>query len=380
MSGHMDRLVIVGRDAPLWLAASVVAKALAPAGVMVQAIELPSALTVSDVYASHPALEALHNQLRIDETALLRTTGGAFSLGQNFSDATARVPAFLHAFGGYGSAIDGQDFFGFWLKARRYGLNVPLDDFSLTASAARQGRLLIPDDDTERYARSDYGYHLPAAAYAAYLKSVAQTVGVQAEEASSVAIDRDAATGDVKALMLDGGRRIDGDLFFDLDGALSRDTAEWLDWHQYLPFDRVAVARGERFRAIPVYADERASPTGLTGLYPAQAGTYVVHGWASGLCDDNTALGQMAAVAGMPLMDTTVRTIAPGRLANAWVGNCVALGAAACLLAPLHDLDLLALQAGLVELLGRFPATAAFAAERQDYNRVMAGTYDHLRD
>ncbi|MDB5455887.1 MAG: Tryptophan halogenase, partial [Caulobacter sp.] len=38
----ITEVVIVGRDAPLWLAASVVQRALGPAGVTVQAVELPS--------------------------------------------------------------------------------------------------------------------------------------------------------------------------------------------------------------------------------------------------------------------------------------------------------------------------------------------------
>jgi tryptophan halogenase len=39
---------------------------------------------------------------------------------------------------------------------------LPLDDFSLTAAAARQGRLMLPDEENEIYGRCDYGYHLPA--------------------------------------------------------------------------------------------------------------------------------------------------------------------------------------------------------------------------
>jgi hypothetical protein len=163
----------VGRDAALWLSACVLRAALRPAGISVTAVELPTHLTPADVHASLPPLEALHGLLGLDEAALLRATRGAFSLGQNFADVSGATPAFFHAHGAYGAPIDNRDFFPFWLKARGLGLNVALDAFSLTAAAARQGRMLLPDEETEVFGRTDYGYHLPALAYAAALKGLA---------------------------------------------------------------------------------------------------------------------------------------------------------------------------------------------------------------
>jgi tryptophan halogenase len=171
MSAPVTKVVVLGRDAPLWLAAGVVTRALKASGVTVQAVELPSVLTPADIYPTLPPLEALHRALGVDESLLLRATRGTFSLGHNFADRAAGTPQFLHAYGSSGAAIDGADFFAYWLKARHFGLAVGFEDFSLTASAARHGRMMIPDDETEVYARCDYGYHLPALAYAALLKA-----------------------------------------------------------------------------------------------------------------------------------------------------------------------------------------------------------------
>src|SRR3546814_7967928 len=77
-------------------------------------------------------------------------TRGAFTLGQNFVDASgAGRPSFLHSYGAHGTAIDGGDFFPHWVRARHHGLGAGLDDFSLTASAALGGRLFFPDTDSE---------------------------------------------------------------------------------------------------------------------------------------------------------------------------------------------------------------------------------------
>src|SRR5687767_4875758 len=100
------QLVIVGRDAPLWLSACVMHAALAPAGLRVTAIELPSAKIAADVYATLPVLEPLHTRLGVDEGRLLAATRGTFTLGKQIHDTTGQVAAFFHAYGSTGARID----------------------------------------------------------------------------------------------------------------------------------------------------------------------------------------------------------------------------------------------------------------------------------
>ena len=375
-----NRVVVVGRDAALWLSANVIHAALGPAGVSVTAIELPSRLTGADVHATLPPLEALHNQLRIDEAALLRNAGGAFTLGQNFVDATGVGQAFLHAYGAYGTAIDGQDFFAYWLKARGLGLPVGLEDFSLTAAAARQGRLLIPDDETEKYGRSDYGYHLPAATYVRSLKRLAAHDGIATHNADAVEVVR-GETG-IAAIALDG-HRVEGDLFIDAtgDGLLIEELGVAREsWRNVFPADQMLVASASKFASIPAYAEIRSHARGWTGLYPSQALTHVVQAYASSLCSDEEAFRAAAETVGLPLTDGTVRALDPGMRAEAWRANVVAIGDAAAAFDPLHNADLLAIQTGLIRLLTFYPIASDFSAERSEYNRLMRSTYERLRD
>ena len=374
------RVVVVGRDAALWLSANVIHAALGPSGVEVIAIELPSRLTAADVCASLPPLEALHNQLRIDEAALLRTIGGAFTLGQNFTDAARTDAPFLHAYGGYGTATDGRDFFPYWLKARALGLPVGLEDFSLTAAAARQGRLLIPDDATEKYARSDYGYHLPAAAYVRTLKGLAVADGVAIHRADTIEIiGGDAGIASVAC----DGLGIAGDLFVDATGeGLLIDALGGTrqSWRETFPGDRLLVGSAPPFASIPAYAEIRSHAQGWTGLYPSQARTYVVQVYASSLCSEEEACRAAAATSGLPLTDVSVRPLDPGMRPEAWRANVVAVGDAAAAFDPAHSVDLLAVQSGLIQLLAFFPAASDFSAERAEYNRLMRSTYARLRD
>ena len=88
MNAPIQNLVVVGRDAPVWLAACVMQTALGPAGLRVSVVELPDALGAADAFATLPALEPLHTRLRIDETRLIAATRGAFTLAITDSDST----------------------------------------------------------------------------------------------------------------------------------------------------------------------------------------------------------------------------------------------------------------------------------------------------
>ena len=377
------RIVVAGRDTALWLGAVMLARALEPVGVTVAAVELPAMTGPADVHATLPPLEALHNRIGIDEAALLRTVGGCFSLGHNFTDASGTVPAFLHAYGAAGASIADRDFFAYWLKARRYGLPVPLEEFSLAAAAARHGRLLIPNEETERYGRSDYGYHLPAAAYAQSLRSLAGKAGITICSARTVRPVLDSETGDIAALDTESGR-VEGDLFVDATGPEAALIAA-IDparesWRALFPADRVLAACGPGIAPLPVYAEGRAWDGGWTALHPAIGRTHVVQAYASDACSDDAALDRARSVSGLALDDATIRTLDPGRR-TAWRRNCIAIGEAACVFDPVHGVELHAIQLGLVQLLAGFPAgNGGYELRRAEYNRVIHAAFDRVRD
>jgi tryptophan 7-halogenase len=62
------------------------------------------------------------------------------------------------------------------------------------------------------------------------------------------------------------------------------------------------------------------------------------------------------------------------------VGNCVAVGAAACRFDPIHDVALHALQLSVAHLLSLFPIGGEYAAERAEYNRIMRSYHERIRD
>ncbi len=371
------RVTIVGRDAALWLTAAALQRALAPTGVSVTAVELPTRLGAASLYAALPPLEALHAKLGLEESALLALTGGSFSLGYNIVGPAGATPFFL-AHDSYGAPIEGGDFFHYWTKAHRYGLAVPLEHFSLTAMAARQGRMMLPDEATAVYGRTDYGYHLPALAYAGALKSHACGSGVALRQARDVLVERDQESGAIAAVRLDDGARVEGALFVDAtgDGLL----AGPMQAADPSPADRRILARAAPLASTAPYAEMRIGEKGWASLRATPVATYVTYAFASAEQSDDEALAAAARLSGLPLADTAVEPIPSGSRLPVWQGNCIAIGGSARAFDPLFDLDLHAIQLGIVHLLSLFPAGADCAAGSAEYDRITGSALDRLGD
>jgi tryptophan halogenase len=380
----LSRVVVLGRDVDLWLGVNAISRALGPAGVQVAAIELPTRLTASDISATLPPLEAFHAKLGIKESPFIRATGGSFSLGQNLVNGSARASSFFHAWGAYGPPIDGSAFFPCWSKATRHGLNIAFQNFCLTAVAAQSGRMLVPDEATSAFGRTDYGYHMQTMAYAAYLKSIGAALGPNIFEAHDIAIERD-EIGSLAALIVDGTIRVDGQLFVDATGEDALLIGQSLgvpneSWRQYFSVDRVLSARAPPFTSTPPFAEIRAGSAGWTGLHPNRIGTRVTHAYSRAVLSDDAALEAATAASGIALAGVSFRSVTPGLRSRVWESNCVAIGGSACSFDPIHDVDLHALQLSLVHLLSVFPVNERCTAERAEYNRIMRSYYERIRD
>src|SRR5688572_28678744 len=322
-------VVIVGRDAPVWLSACTLQMALAPAGVQVTVVELPPLTHPADVCISLPALEALHTRLRINEARLVTATRAAFSLGRRFVDSAGKVPAFFHAHGSNGSRLDRKEFLPQWLHARRLGLETRFEDFSLTATAARHGRMLLPDAAIDGFGFTDYGYHLPAIPYGAVLRQIALQRGVRQHAARGLEPQLD-ERGNIRALMVDGGRRVAGDFFVDGTGSdallmAAMDVARE-SWRDRFAVDRVMSAHSALLSPVPIHAEIRAQDFGWTSLASSHMCMHVQLAYCSDLTPDTAAF----EAAGMPLQGMVIRERHPGRRVHAWRQNCVAIGEAAC--------------------------------------------------
>ena len=368
----MTRVVIIGRDAELWLTAAAMARAIGPAGVQIVAIELPTRLSPATIYASLPALEALHARIGVDETALLRGVGGVFSLGRRYSGPGSEP--FFVPWGSIGTTLGGEAFFPLWLRARAQGNAAALSRYALNTTAALAGRMLVPDAETDAFGRADYGYHLPARAYAGVLKGAAARLGVELHQAAHVSVEH-AADDLIASVELLGGRRLTADLFVDASGAealLSRER-------RTPGAHRRIIARAPALREPPPFAEMRVHADGWLCLHATPADTRI-----EGVCRADASaedsVAAFAAAAAMPLADVAIEPLAAPVPRAPWNNNCVAIGAAAWPCDPMNGVALHVAQLGIVHLLSLFPASAIHAAERAEYNRLLLSSFARIAD
>ncbi|HEX8469719.1 MAG TPA: tryptophan 7-halogenase [Brevundimonas sp.] len=376
MIGRPTRVVVVGADAPLWLAALTIHGALHKAGVTVEAVALPSRVAPTEVIEARPAIEALHNRLGIREARLLAATKGAFMLGRQLDGGPTDGSSGFVSYGANGASIGQEAFFPHWLRAERAGSGVPLEAFNLVAAAARLGRRLVPDSEIAAFGRADYGYALPAKAYARSLAVLARQDGLVSHQTEGLDAER-GENGRLVALRLDDGRFITADLFVDvsqeavLSEGILRSPKE--DWSAWSPTTRIARALTPPMPAPLAYGRVEAHRWGWLARIPTPAATHLLAAFS----EDGEPAPDLRRMGFDPASSEAL--VQFGRTAP-WRSNCVAMGPAACRLDPIFGLDFHVLQLGLIHFVSRFPTSADAACERDDYNGTLSALMEHLRD
>ena len=381
----IQKVVICGRDVAAWLTANALIRAFGPTGLAVEVVELPSQLRPHDTVATLPALEALHRILGFDEYALLKATSGTYSLGQRFVNFGGTRPPFFHPYSAHGTTIGHVPFAPLYIMARRAGMNVAFEDFSLGAAAAKQGRFFLPTPEINAFAKCGYGYHLNAYAYATALKAHARRNGVTEVSARVFEAARD-DRGYVRALHLADGRVVEGDLFVDATGSdsllLGAGLGVGIDsWGGMFPESRVLTAAAEPLRDLPPYGQVTALNSSVLHLTPLQDMTGITHVYHGAHMRDEEALELASIITNLRLRPgATVAALRCGRRERAWAHNVVAVGDAACQFDPISSVGLHSLHLGLVHLIGLFPVNAVVDLEAAEYNRVIRQAYEGLRD
>ena len=384
MNRPIAKVAVVGRDAAAWLTALGLQRAFGGTGVQVQVVDLPSMLSPVDAIVSLPTLAGLHRLLGIDEDDVIAACGGVYALGQRFANWSGGRAPFLHAYDTQPVGLNNVDLIQYWVKARGEGMKLELDEFSLGAAMARQGRLVLDADLSEGFTRPAHGYHLDAGAYVRFIRQQAVQAGVVQTIAglSEVRADGDRIT----AVVLDDGQTIEADLFVDGSGAeaalISRlpDTA-FEAWDAWLPADRILAASGPRLDPLPAFSQIAAFRAGWIGLYPLQERTAIVCSYSSGVISDDELFAALPVLTGLKLQGEVVAApFAPGRRPRAWAGNCVAMGDGAVSLEPLDAAPMHLIHTGLSLLISLFPVDADRMMEADTYNAAFASHATKLRD
>ena len=355
------RVVVLGGGTAGWMTAASIVRLL-PGLATVDLIESEDIGIVGVGEATLPHIRGFVEKLGIDEAAFMKATHATFKLGIDFRDFGAIGTSYIHPFGSFGEEVAGIGFHHYWLEMRRQGRAAPLGDYSLAVAAARACRFTPPAADTSLASTYGYAYQFDATLFGPFMREFACGHGVNRHEGLVTEVERDPESGDVTALRLKDGRRIEGDLFVDCSGFRSlllgqALRVEWEDWTHWLPCDRAAAMPCTHETAdIRPYTTATAKPAGWRWQIPLQhrmGNGYVFS--SAHISEDEACEAIRAAAEGTPLADPRILRFRPGRRKQSWSHNVVAVGLASGFLEPLESTSIYLAQMAITYLVELFP-------------------------
>jgi tryptophan halogenase len=387
-ANRLKRVVVVGGGTAGWMAAAAMSRFFNDGQRTITLIESDAIGTVGVGEATIPPIASFNAMLDISEAEFLRATRGTYKLGIEFVNWGRQGDRYFHPFGEYGQDFHGIAFHHLYLRERARAEAVgEIGGFSMSTMAARLGRFGRPAAGAQSLVRQlGYAYHFDASRYATFLRTIAERQGTIRMEGRITGVARDGESGDVTAVTLESGARIEGELFIDCSGfrgLLIEDTLAtgYEDWSHWLPMDRAIAVPSANPGPPDPFTRSTAHTAGWQWRIPLQHRTGNGHVFSSAYMDEDQARAILLAnLEGEPLADPRSLRFLTGMRRKAWNHNVVSLGLASGFIEPLESTSIHLIQNGIARLFALFPDNPISPLERDEYNRGMRDLYEDVRD
>mgnify|MGYP000988844581 CR=1 FL=1 len=374
------KVVIAGGGTAGWMTATAMANTLGSV-IDLTLVESEAIGTIGVGESTIPPLLLFNRLLGIGEAEFMRATRATFKLGIKFENWKDVGETYFHSFGTVGKDHWSAGFQHFWLHGLQNGHRHSLDDYCLELKAALEGKFAhLPDE------RMNYSYHIDSGRYAAFLRQRAEADGAKRVEGRITRVELDSESGNIAALDLDGGRRIEGDLFVDctgfrallIEGALH---AGYDDWTHYLPCDSAIAVQTASVRPPVPYTRAIAHDAGWQWRIPLQhrQGNGIVY--CSRYLDRDAALERLlGSVEGQVLTEPNFIRYVTGARRKQWHRNCVAVGLSGGFLEPLESTSIHLIQRAVLRLVRMLPAGRVSERDVAEFNEQQLADMVTIRD
>ncbi|GHA81738.1 tryptophan halogenase family protein [Cognatilysobacter bugurensis] len=386
-SDRITQVVIVGGGTAGWMAAAALSKVL-NREYSIRLVESEEIGTVGVGEATIPMIKLFNQALELDEAQFVRETQGSFKLGIEFVDWGRLGDSYIHGFGKIGQDLGLVSFHHYWLKMHALGKAAPLDAYSINTAASRHNKFMRPVADRPNSPLADigYAYHFDAGLYARFLRRYAEARGVERIEGKVVDVSLRGSDGFVEAVTLDGGRRIDGQLFIDCSGfrGLLIEQAlktGYIDWTHWLPCDRAVAVPCTHGGPITPYTRATAREAGWQWRIPLQhrvGNGYVFSSRFIG--EDEATATLMRNLEGEALAEPRTLRFVTGKRKKFWNKNVVAVGLSSGFMEPLESTSIHLIQSAIARLTAFFPSAGFDQADIDEFNAHSDREFDAIRD
>ena len=377
---RVRRVVIAGGGTAGWMAAAAITRTMGRT-VEVTLVESDAIGTIGVGESTIPPLVTYNRLLGIGEAQFMRATQATFKLGILFDDWKQVGQRYFHSFGLTGTDHWSAGFQHFWLYGREKGHEQPYDDYCLELVAALQGKFAhLPGDAT------NYAYQLDSGLYAKFLRDMAEKDGTRRLEGKIARVELDGESGDIAALVLESGARVEGDLFLDctgfrallIEGALH---AGYDDWTHYLPCDSAIAIQTENVGPPPPYTRAMAHDAGWQWRIPLQHRTGNGIVYCSRYLDRDAALARLLGnIEGRTLVQPNFIRFTTGARRKQWHRNCVAVGLSGGFMEPLESTSIHLIQRAILRLIRLFPLRGVSPRDVAEFNEQQDTDMLQIRD
>lgn len=228
----------------------------------------------------------------------------------------------------------------------------------------------------------DHAFHFDQALAGKFLRSKA--LGVRVIDDQVCGLNRDASSGDILSLTLEGGAQIAGNLFIDATGFRRRLIGDlgpkWQSYADVLPVNRAMpfwldIPEGAE---IPPVTLAWAQKSGWLWKIPTAERYGCGYVYSDAHTTQDQAKAEIEAALGVEIHPRADIRIDAGRLDQSWAHNCVALGLSSSFLEPLEATSIHGTVVQLMLLASLLPNPDARA--RAAFNGVAARQVDDFRD
>ena len=384
------KILIVGGASAGWLTAAHLHSVLNRDGrelvniSVLESLETP----VSGVGESTlPNINRILAILGVDQQEFMRRVDGTFKQGSKFVNWLHNEGEyFYHPFSMPRSGVvdrSGQR----WLKSNR---SVP---FAETVSA--QPMLCEQDLSPRMLSRWDFGppltyaFHVDELKFANYLRELLTDRVTQ--HTGQIAAVEMAGNGDIAAVNSSNGERLEADLFIDCTGSAALLSGKeldvaWVDCSEWLLCDRALSIRVPYEQHYPGYVHPYTTATALSAGWawdiPLQDSRSLGYVYSSAFLSEEAADRELRFLEGSHAdsVTSTETRFKTGHRENAWVRNCISIGAASASIDPLESTGLHMIDVAATMLVEHFPYGEEMGPLAYRYNRIMKNRFYEILD
>jgi tryptophan 7-halogenase len=378
------KVVIVGGGSAGWMTAAALARQ-AGKRFEIELVESEEIGTVGVGEATIPSIVEFNRGLRLDEAEFMRETNATIKLSIEFADWLRPGARYMHPFGFFGVEMEGVPFHHFWIRYHARGGPLPPEAFNQNTIAARAGKFGRAADRLP-LPQLGYAFHFDAGLYAAFLRRMAEGLGVKRTEGKVVDVRQHGESGFVAAVRLQDGREVAGDFFVDCSGfrgLLIEQTlkAGYEDWTDYLPCDRAMAVPCDRVEAPTAFTRATAREAGWQWRIALQHRTGNGYVYCSRfLSDDEAASRLLERLDGKPQAQPGPLRFVTGRRKETWKKNVVAIGLSSGFLEPLESTSIHLILTAIRRLLFLFPNDGFDPATIARFNDLSRAEVEEVRD